>query len=72
MQEYKNSFKNANVTSFSSQISKEWKELPPSERAKWKDMAEQDKRRYDVEKSRYTGPWVVRFESIRKVRKLND
>jgi mRNA-degrading endonuclease RelE of RelBE toxin-antitoxin system len=69
MQEYKHSFKNAKVTSFSSQISKEWKELPPSEREKWKDMAEQDKRRYNVEKSQYTGPWVVPFETVRKVRR---
>lgn len=67
MQEYKTSFKNVKVTSFSSQISKEWKELSPSERQKWKKMAEQDKHRYNVEKSQYTGPWIVSSQSIRKV-----
>jgi hypothetical protein len=70
MQEYKKAFKNTKVTSFSSQISKEWKAMSEKEREKWKDMAEQDKIRFDAEKSQYTGPWVVPSDSIRKVRQL--
>jgi hypothetical protein len=31
-------------------------------------MAEQDKQRYNTEKSQYTGPWVVPSENTRKVR----
>ncbi|KAG7357335.1 high mobility group box domain containing protein [Nitzschia inconspicua] len=68
MQEYKSCYKNVKVTSFSSQISKEWKELTPTEKQKWKEKAEQDKYRYNVEKSQYTGPWVVPSESVRKKR----
>ena len=69
MQELKHLCKNTTkVTNFSSQISKEWKALSAREREKWKIMAEEDKLRYDAEKRNYTGPWVVRSDSTRKVR----
>ena len=68
MQELKHLCKNTTkVTNFSSQISKEWKALSAREREKWKIMAEEDKLRYDAEKRNYTGPWVVRSDSTRKV-----
>ena len=59
MEEYKKMYKNAKVTSFSSQISKDWKALNEKEKEKWKEVAEQDKLRYLAEKSIYKGPWLV-------------
>jgi len=40
-------------------VSKAWKALPEDEREKWEEMARQDKARYEMEKSMYSGPWKV-------------
>jgi hypothetical protein len=40
-------------------VSQAWKALPEDEREKWEVMARQDKARYEMEKSMYTGPWKV-------------
>lgn len=40
-------------------VSKAWKELTPEERKPWDDKAAEDKARYEMEKSTYTGPWKV-------------
>jgi HMG (high mobility group) box len=68
MQEYRDKLKQEKVTSLSSQISKEWKALPEAERNRWKRAAEEDKHRYNAEKSLYQGPWRVSAERPRKVR----
>ena len=40
-------------------VSIAWKALPEDEREKWEELARQDKARYEMEKSMYTGPWKV-------------
>jgi HMG (high mobility group) box len=40
-------------------VSQAWKDLTAEEREEWEEMARQDKARYEVEKSLYTGPWKV-------------
>jgi hypothetical protein len=40
-------------------VSVAWKALPEDEREKWEELARQDKARYEMEKSMYTGPWKV-------------
>lgn len=40
-------------------VSQAWKSLSAEEREKWDKLAEDDKTRYDVEKSQYKGPWKV-------------
>jgi hypothetical protein len=40
-------------------VSLAWKALPEDEREKWEELARQDKARYEMEKSMYTGPWKV-------------
>mmetsp|Transcript_12712 Transcript_12712/g.17748 ORF Transcript_12712/g.17748 Transcript_12712/m.17748 type:complete len:394 (-) Transcript_12712:323-1504(-) len=40
-------------------VSAEWKSLPKEEREKWDEMAREDKARFEVEKTMYTGPWKV-------------
>lgn len=40
-------------------VSKSWKLLEKSERAKWEEMARIDKARYEREKASYKGPWKV-------------
>ena len=40
-------------------VSQAWKKLPVDEREQWEEMARQDKARYEMEKSMYTGPWKV-------------
>jgi hypothetical protein len=71
MEEYKKIYKNAKVTSFSSQISKDWKTLSSDEKEKWKKVAEQDKLRYLAEKSIYTGPWLVP-KTTERAKKVNS
>jgi hypothetical protein len=71
MEEYKRNFKNVQVTSFSSQISKEWKALSEDVKEMWKNVAEQDKQRYMAEKSMYTGPWLVRATTERSKKVSN-
>lgn len=40
-------------------VSKAWKALSQDERDQWEERASQDKARYEVEKTMYTGPWKV-------------
>lgn len=40
-------------------VSEAWRNLPQSEREVWIKMAEDDKKRYEVERAMYTGPWKV-------------
>jgi len=47
------------TTEVAKMVSKAWKALPEDEREEWEVMARQDKARYEMEKSMYTGPWKV-------------
>jgi len=47
------------TTNIAKLVSVAWKELSAEERDKWEEMARQDKLRFEVEKSLYTGPWKV-------------
>lgn len=47
------------TTEVAKMVSQAWKALPEDEREKWEEMARQDKARYEMEKSMYTGPWKV-------------
>jgi len=47
------------TTEVAKMVSQAWKALPETEREKWEEMARQDKARYEMEKSMYTGPWKV-------------
>lgn len=40
-------------------VSQAWKALLEEEREKWEVLAREDKARYEMEKSMYTGPWKV-------------
>jgi HMG (high mobility group) box len=40
-------------------VSEAWRQLTPSERKVWDDLAARDKARFDVEKQMYQGPWKV-------------
>jgi hypothetical protein len=57
-----------NTTDVAKMVSKAWKNLPEDERAKWEEIAKQDKARYEMEKSTYTGPWKV---AVAKQKKKN-
>lgn len=47
------------TTEVAKMVSQAWKSLPEDEREKWEVLARQDKARYEMEKSMYTGPWKV-------------
>ncbi|OEU15810.1 HMG-box, partial [Fragilariopsis cylindrus CCMP1102] len=47
------------TTEVAKMVSIAWKALPEDEREKWEELARQDKARYEMEKSMYTGPWKV-------------
>lgn len=51
--------KKLSTTEVAKMVSQAWKALPEDEREKWEVMARQDKARYEMEKSMYTGPWKV-------------
>lgn len=40
-------------------VSQAWKDLSDDEREKWEEMGRQDKARFEMEKSMYTGPWKI-------------
>lgn len=56
----------ASVGDISKRSSEKWKGLSPEEKKVWEDKAEADKRRYKLEKERYTGPWQVPFKRAKK------
>jgi len=43
-----------------------WRDLSPEDREVWEEKARLDKRRYEVEKSMYNGPWKVQEEETPK------
>ena len=48
-------------------VSKAWQDLDPDERNRYENMARQDKARYEIEKSLYSGPWkVLKTKGARK------
>lgn len=47
------------TTEVAKMVSQAWKAQPEDEREKWEVMGRQDKARYEMEKSMYTGPWKV-------------
>lgn len=47
------------TTNIAKLVSIAWKALSPEERERWDELARQDKARFEVEKSLYTGPWKV-------------
>jgi high mobility group protein B1 len=47
------------TTNIAKLVSKAWGDLPPEKREKWDALARRDKTRYEMEKSKYTGPWKV-------------
>lgn len=59
MQEYHSKFNHVKVTSLSSRISREWKDMSEEDKDHWRRAAERDKMRYNAEKSTFTGPWTV-------------
>jgi HMG (high mobility group) box len=56
----------ASVTNISKRSAEMWKALTPEERAVWDEIAFQDKKRYLIEKSQYTGPWQVPWKRVKK------
>jgi len=40
-------------------VSTSWKGLSPEDRKDWDEAADQDKKRYEQEKSTYKGPWKI-------------
>lgn len=50
---------NEKTTNVAKLVSEEWKNLSATERDYWEEKARQDKARYEVEKTMYTGPWKV-------------
>lgn len=56
------------TTNIAKLVSVAWKELSPEKRKPWEELARQDKARFEVEKSLYTGPWKV----IKKKRLQRD
>jgi hypothetical protein len=51
-------------------VSIEWKKLSPEERKLYDEQAQQDKARYEMEKSLYTGPW--KLPATKRTRKNPD
>ena len=58
------------TTEVAKMVSQAWKALPEDEREKWEELAREDKARYEMEKSMYTGPWKQKVQA--KKRKNKD
>jgi HMG (high mobility group) box len=54
-----NSQTKLSTTDVAKMVSQAWKDLSEDERERWEEMARQDKARFEMEKSMYTGPWKV-------------
>jgi len=54
------------TTTVAKMVSEAWKSLPSDQRKYWDEMAQQDKERYEMEKSVYNGPWKVPVEKVLK------
>lgn len=50
---------NANVPRVAKLVAEAWRNLAPEERAVWDKRSSDDKKRYEVEKAMYTGPWKI-------------
>jgi hypothetical protein len=55
------------VGEVSKRSSEKWKSLSPEERSIWDKKADEDKKRYEMEKEKYTGPWQVPWKRVKKV-----
>mmetsp|Transcript_62849 Transcript_62849/g.153020 ORF Transcript_62849/g.153020 Transcript_62849/m.153020 type:complete len:1335 (+) Transcript_62849:632-4636(+) len=55
----KNGQAKMNTTDVAKLVSKAWKSLSAEERKEWDDVALADKKRYEVERAAYKGPWKV-------------
>mmetsp|Transcript_46077 Transcript_46077/g.55874 ORF Transcript_46077/g.55874 Transcript_46077/m.55874 type:complete len:308 (-) Transcript_46077:393-1316(-) len=51
--------KGKDVTNVAKFVSEEWRKMSPEERAVWEKLAADDKKRYFIEKTMYTGPWKI-------------
>merc|ERR1712151_194322 len=51
--------KNVNTPRVSKLVGELWRNLSPEERAVWDKRSSDDKKRYEVEKAMYTGPWKI-------------
>ena len=47
------------TTVIAKEVAAQWKELTPEQRKPWDDMAAEDKARFEMERSTYTGPWKI-------------
>ena len=47
------------TTEIAKMVSESWKGLTPEDRKDWDEAADQDKKRYEQEKSTYKGPWKI-------------
>jgi HMG (high mobility group) box len=56
----------ATVTNISKRAAELWKSLSAEDRTVWDDVAAQDKQRYMIEKSQYTGPWQIPWKRPKK------
>jgi hypothetical protein len=59
--------KKEKTTNIAKQVAAEWKAMTPEERKPWDDIAADDRARFEMERSTYTGPWKI--PSKRKGRK---
>jgi len=50
---------NANVPRVAKLVAEEWRKLSQEDRAVWDKKSSDDKKRYEVEKAMYTGPWKI-------------
>jgi len=50
---------NANVPHVAKLVAAAWRELSQEDRAIWDKRSSDDKKRYEVEKAMYTGPWKI-------------
>jgi structure-specific recognition protein 1 len=56
----------ATVAMVSKRSAELWKQLSPSEKQVWEEVAAKDKQRYIDEKAAYTGPWQVPYKRAKK------
>lgn len=50
---------NANVPRVAKLVAEDWRNLSPDDRSVWDKKSADDKKRYEVEKAMYTGPWKI-------------
>jgi len=50
---------NSDVPNVAKLVSEAWRSLSPEDRSVWEKKAEDDKKRYELERTMYTGPWKI-------------